>query len=69
MHWEIDGYKPGDVEVVEAFNVDKRKVGVDVHEAIFSDPNCTAVFCSDLPKSGIAVHNGVGPGWVFGTYE
>ena len=58
MHWEIDGYKPGGVEVVAAFNVDKRKVGVDVHEAIFSNPNCTAVFCSDLPKSGIAVQMG-----------
>jgi myo-inositol-1-phosphate synthase len=58
MHWEIGGYKPGDIEVVAAFDVDKRKVGIDVHEAIFSDPNCTAVFCSDLPKSGVAVQMG-----------
>ena len=27
MHWEIDGYKPSDIEVVAAFDVDKRKVG------------------------------------------
>lgn len=58
MHWEIGGYKPGDIEVVAAFDIDKRKVGVDVHEAIFSAPNCTAVFCSDLPKSGVTVRMG-----------
>jgi len=58
MHWEIGGYKPGDIEVVSAFDTDKRKVGIDVHEAIFSDPNCTAVFYSDLPKSGVAVQMG-----------
>ncbi len=58
MHWEIGGYKPGDIEVVAAFDVDKRKVGVDVHEAIFSAPNCTTVFCPDLPKAGITVRMG-----------
>ncbi len=58
MHWEVGGYKPGDIEVVAAFDTDKRKVGIDVHEAIFSDPNCTVVFCSDLPKSGVAVQMG-----------
>ena len=58
MHWEIGGYKPGDIEVVVAFDIDKRKVGVDVHEAIFSAPNCTAVFCSDFPKSGVTVRIG-----------
>lgn len=58
MHWEIGGYKPGDIEVVVAFDIDKRKVGIDVHEAIFSAPNCTAVFCSDLPKSEVTVRMG-----------
>ena len=58
MHWEIDGYTPGDIEVVVALDVDKRKVGVDVHEAIFSAPNCTAVFCPNLPKSGVTVRMG-----------
>ncbi len=55
MHWEIGGYTPGDIEVVAAFDIDVRKVGVDVHEAIFSLPNCTTVFYSDLPKSGVTV--------------
>jgi len=58
MHWEIGGYKPGDVEVVMAFDTDRRKVGIDVHEAIFSAPNCTTVFCPDLPGSGVTVRMG-----------
>jgi myo-inositol-1-phosphate synthase len=58
MHFEMNGYKPGDIEVVAAFDVDKRKVGQDVHEAIFAKPNCTTVFCSDLPQSGVLVRMG-----------
>lgn len=38
MHWDIGGYRPGDIEVVAAFDVDKRKVGKDVSEAIFAPP-------------------------------
>ena len=58
MHWEIGGYQPGDIEVVAAFDIDKRKVGVGVNEAIFSAPNCTMVFCSELPASRITVQMG-----------
>ncbi len=58
MHFEMNGYKPEDVEVVAAFDVDKRKVGQDVHEAIFAKPNCTTVFCPDLPPSGVLVRMG-----------
>jgi len=58
MHWEIGGYEPGDIEVVAAFDIDKRKVGVDLHEAIFSAPNCTTVFYGALPKSGVTVRMG-----------
>ncbi len=49
---------PGDIEVVAAFDVDRRKVGRDVHEAIFAKPNCTTVFCPDLPPSGVTVRMG-----------
>ena len=55
MHWDIGGYKPYDVEVVAAIDVDKRKVGKDVSEAIFAKPNCTKVFCKEIPKMGISV--------------
>ncbi|MCK4623217.1 MAG: inositol-3-phosphate synthase [Desulfuromonadales bacterium] len=58
MNWEIGGHKPGDIEVVAAFDVDKRKVGQDVHEAIFAEPNCTTVFCPDIPRSGVTVQMG-----------
>lgn len=58
MHWEIDGYAPTDIEVVAAFDIDKRKVGKDVTEAIFALPNCTAVFCKDIPSTGTEVKMG-----------
>lgn len=58
MHWDIGGYKPYDIEVVAAFDIDKRKVGKDVSEAIFAKPNCTTVFCPDIPKTGTIVKMG-----------
>jgi len=58
MHWDIGGYKPYDIEVVAAFDIDKRKVGKDVSEAIFSAPNCTKVFCEDIPMTGVKVQMG-----------
>jgi len=58
MHWEIEGYKPGDIEVVAAYDVDKRKVGKDVHEAVFAEPNCTKAIYPDLPRSGVTVRMG-----------
>jgi len=58
MHWDIGGFKPCDIEVVAAFDVDKRKVGRDVSEAIFAPPNCTTVFCSDVPPSSVNVRMG-----------
>ena len=58
MHWEIGGYKPSDIEVVAAFDIDARKVGKEVNEAIFAEPNCTAIFCAKLPKTGVKVQMG-----------
>ncbi|MES2755154.1 MAG: inositol-3-phosphate synthase [Pseudomonadota bacterium] len=58
MHWDLGGYKPSDVHVVAAWDVDKRKVGKDVAEAIFAKPNCTTVFCADVPTSGVKVKMG-----------
>ena len=58
MHWEIDGYRPGDIEVVAAYDVDRRKVGKDVHEAVFAEPNCTKAIYPDLPRSGVTVRMG-----------
>jgi len=58
MHPKIGGYKPADIQVVAAFDIDKRKVGKDVAEAIFEKPNCTKVFCKNIPKTGIIVRMG-----------
>lgn len=58
MHWEIGGYTPHDIEVVAAFDIDKRKVGKDVSEAIFEKPNCTTIFCRDIPLSRVKVMMG-----------
>jgi myo-inositol-1-phosphate synthase len=55
MHWEIGGYKPFDINVVAAFDIDKRKVGLDVSEAIFAEPNNTTVFCTDIKPTGAKV--------------
>jgi myo-inositol-1-phosphate synthase len=58
MHHELGGYKPSDVKVVAAWDVDKRKVGKDVAEAIFAKPNCTAVFAEAVPATGAVVTMG-----------
>ena len=58
MHWKIGDWKPGDIEVVSAFDIDARKVGKDVHSAIFSPPNCALVFQDELPPAGIPVRMG-----------
>ncbi len=57
MHYDLGGYTPSDIRVVAAWDVDERKVGRDVGEAIFARPNCTAVF-SEVPHSGTTVRMG-----------
>ncbi|MHA1707127.1 MAG: inositol-3-phosphate synthase [Promethearchaeota archaeon] len=58
MHWNIGGYEPGDIDIVCAFDIDKRKVGKDLSEAIFAPPNCTKIFYKDFPKKGVIVKMG-----------
>src|SRR5207247_10688779 len=48
MHREIGFYRPSDIEVVAAFGIDRRKVGLDVSKAIISTPNCTKAFCKKI---------------------
>src|SRR5437899_1035728 len=48
MHREIGFYRPSDIEVVAAFDIDRRKVRLDVSKAIFSPPNCTKAFCEKI---------------------
>src|SRR3989338_5850382 len=58
MHPLIGDYRPSDIEVVSAFDIDKRKVGKDVSQAIFSLPNCTTIFYKDIPKTNTKVTMG-----------
>ncbi|MEN3749621.1 inositol-3-phosphate synthase [Sphingomonas sp. HF-S3] len=58
MHWDLGGYRPSDIKVVAAWDVDKRKVGKDVAEAIFAKPNCTAIFCESIEPTGAIVRMG-----------
>ncbi|MGK6320654.1 inositol-3-phosphate synthase [Sphingomonas sp. DT-204] len=58
MHWDLGGYQPSDIQVVAAWDVDRRKVGRDVAEAIFAKPNCTAIFCESIEPTGTTVQMG-----------
>lgn len=54
MHYDLAGYEPSDLEIVTAFDVDSKKVGADVSEAILQWPNCTYKIC-DVPHLGVPV--------------
>ena len=58
MHYNLGGYIPGNIKVVAAFDIDKRKVGKSVDEAILSKPNCTKVFHKMNAKIPVKVHMG-----------
>jgi len=58
MHTRIGDWGPSDIEIVAAFDIDRRKVGKRVEEAIFAKPNCTRVFQSALPVSDVVVRMG-----------
>ena len=58
MHESIGGWGASDVQVVAAFDIDQRKVGQPLERAVFAAPNCTRVFQSALPPSGVAVQMG-----------
>lgn len=58
MHYDIGGHKPSDIEVVAAFDIDRRKVNKPLKEALFAKPNCTMIFNGDLPEYPVAVFMG-----------
>ena len=58
MHNVFGGYKIRDIKFVAAFDIDERKVGKDLSEAIFAKPNNTIVFCKDVPKQDVIVQKG-----------
>ncbi len=58
MHNTIGDYRIDDIEVVAAFDIDENKVGKDVSEAIFTQPNNTLKF-ADVPHLGVPVERGM----------
>ncbi len=58
MHVNLGGYHVSDVEFSAAFDINVTKVGKDLSEAIFADPNCTVKLC-DVPNLGVPVHRGM----------
>ena len=58
VHEVIGDYKVIDIEVVAAFDVDKRKVGKDLSEAIFAETNMAYKYDVDVPKLGVTVQKG-----------
>ncbi|MBW2312992.1 MAG: inositol-3-phosphate synthase [Deltaproteobacteria bacterium] len=58
MHPKIGNWGPTDIQVVAAFDIDHRKVGRPVEEAIFAEPNCTMIFEAKPPVSDVEVQMG-----------
>ena len=58
MHNRIGDYRIEDIEVVAAFDIDENKVGKDLSEAIFTQPNNTLKF-ADVPRTGVTVERGM----------
>jgi myo-inositol-1-phosphate synthase len=56
-YWDVGGYTPKDVEFVAAFDVNARKVGKDLSQAIAQPPNNT-VKIADVPTTGVRVKRG-----------
>jgi len=58
MHVNLGGYHVRDVEFAAAFDIDARKVGQDLAQAIFAPPNNTIRF-AEVPPLGVPVHRGM----------
>lgn len=58
MHTKFGKYGIDDIKFVAAFDIDCRKVGEDLSEAIFAPPNCTTIFKRNIRKLGVKVMKG-----------
>lgn len=58
MNYDFGGYHPEDIEVVAAFDIDKRKVGERLDVALNAKPNCVYSLYTNLPKSKVVVEMG-----------
>ena len=64
MHVNLGGYHVRDIEFTAAFDIDVNKVGRDLSEAIWQEPNNTAKYADvprlDVPVSRGMTHDGLG---------
>jgi myo-inositol-1-phosphate synthase len=58
MHIDLGGYHIRDINFVAAIDIDENKVGHDLSEAVFTQPNNTFKF-SDVPRQGVRVSRGM----------
>lgn len=59
MHTTLGGYHVKDIEFTAAFDVNKTKVGKDLGEAIWADPNNTIKFTDVPTHTGVKVYRGM----------
>ncbi|MBS3733775.1 MAG: inositol-3-phosphate synthase [Phycisphaerae bacterium] len=57
-HPDLGGYGVGDIDVVAAIDIDRRKIGRPLKEAVFAKPNCTKVFYDQINDGGVTVRMG-----------
>jgi myo-inositol-1-phosphate synthase len=57
MHVDFGGYHVRDIKFVAAFEVNRNKIGLDLSEAIWAEPNVCAKF-AEVPKLGVEVMAG-----------
>ena len=55
MHVDFGGYFPKDIKFVAVFEANRKKIGLDIADAIWIEPNCCWKFAPDVPKAGIKV--------------
>ena len=58
LHPDLGGYRPGDIQIAAAFDIDHRKIGRDVATAIRQEPNCALSFWDNVPETGTTVQMG-----------
>jgi myo-inositol-1-phosphate synthase len=60
MHTDLGGYHPRDIEFTCAFDINRTKVGKDLAQAIWADPNDTIKFTKKVPKKlDVPVYRGM----------
>jgi myo-inositol-1-phosphate synthase len=58
LYYDIGGYTPSDIEIVAAFDIDERKVGKRIDQAIEAPPNCSFPIKESIPEKNVEVKMG-----------